>query len=298
VTGRRVVGVSLALLALGAAWLLVAGTPFVILLAAGLPTVAWAAVIVRIDRGRREPPAALVAALAGGALLAAGASGAINDAVLAWTGHLVGTTVARQWTPVLAAPVLEELAKAVVLAAVLYVWFAAFDNVLDGIVFGALVGLGFAMTENVRYFTLAAVQGGPQGLLQSLYLRAGLEGLIHPVCTAATGAGVGYAREAHSARSRWAAPAIGVGAAVLQHVAWNGVVSAAVTRLLCAAATPDGPCQVVPPPARLYVAVRAVIVAFLAPGVLILGAMARTRLSDAMRGRGQSPRGATRQPRT
>ncbi len=277
-TGRSLVVGLLTLLALAGAWLVVAGTPLVILLAAGVPAAAYAVVIARIDRHRRLPLSALTAAFVGGALLAAAAAGALNDAVLAW---MTGAASARQVTPVLVAPLLEEVAKALVLAAVLRIWFAHFDNVLDGIVCGALVGLGFAMTENIGYFTLAAVQGGPRGLVQSLYLRAVLEGLVHPAFAATTGAGFGYAREAGSARMRWAAPVIGLLAAVVQHVVWNGVVSAWVTQLLCAAATPDGPCQAVPPPARLYAAVPLVIVAFLAPGILMLGAMARARWNAA-----------------
>ena len=282
-TRRSLAAGLLTLLLLAGAWLLVAGTPLVILLAAGLPAAAYAVVIVRLDRHRREPLPALAAAFVGGALLAAGAAGALNDAMLAWMGGLVGAASARQATPVFVAPLLEEVAKAVVLVAVLRVWFAHFDNVLDGIVYGALVGLGFAMTENIGYFTLAAVQGGPRGLVQGLYLRAVLEGLIHPAFTAATGAGFGYVREARSAPRRWAAGVIGLGAAVVQHVVWNGAVSVGLTQLLCAAATPDGPCQVVPPPARLYAVVPVVIVAFLAPGILVLGAMARARLGASPR---------------
>jgi len=283
VTGRLLAVGLLTLLALVGAWLLAAGTPLVILLAAGIPAAAYAVAILRIDRYRREPLAALVAAFVGGALLAAGAAGAINDAVLAYVEGLVGAASARQVTPVLVAPVLEEVAKAAVLAAVLRTWFASFNNVLDGIVYGALVGLGFAMAENIGYFTLAAVQGGPRGLVQGLYLRAVLEGLIHPAFTAATGAGFGYVREARSAPRRWSAAVIGLGAAVVQHVVWNGAVSAGLTQLLCAAATPDGPCQVVPPPARLYAVAPVVIVAFLAPGILVLGAMARARLGASPR---------------
>ena len=82
-TGRLLAVGLLTLLALVGAWLLAAGTPLVILLAAGIPAAAYAVAIIRIDRYRREPLAALVAAFVGGALLAAGAAGALNDAVLA-----------------------------------------------------------------------------------------------------------------------------------------------------------------------------------------------------------------------
>ena len=286
-TGRLLVVGLLTLLVLVSAWLLVAATPLVIVLAAGVPAAAYAVVIIRLDRDRREPLSALMAAFIGGALVAALAASAINDAVGAWTA---GTPSDRWVAAVLAAPLLEEVAKAVVLGAVLRIWLAYFDGVLDGMVYGALVGLGFAMTENLGYFTLAAVQGGPGGLARSLYLRGVLQGLIHPVFTAAAGAGFGYARETRSAWVRRLAPVIGLGAAVVQHVVWNGVVSAEVTRLLCAAATADGRCLAVPPPVRLYAAVPAVIGAFLAPSLLILGAMVRRRLRYASRSRGTSSR--------
>jgi RsiW-degrading membrane proteinase PrsW (M82 family) len=35
----------------------------------------------------------------------------------------------------------------------------AFDGVLDGLVYAGMVGLGFAFTENILYYSRAALEG-------------------------------------------------------------------------------------------------------------------------------------------
>src|SRR2546423_1696685 len=66
---------------------------------------------------------------------------------------------------------------------------------LDGIVYGSLVGIGFAMTENVLYFGREYVQDGLVGVGLLFYFRVVLGGLGHALYTGTTGAALGYARE-------------------------------------------------------------------------------------------------------
>jgi hypothetical protein len=95
-----------------------------------------------------------------------------------------------------------------------------FDNVVDGIVYGALVGLGFAMTENIIYFGRAYADGGVVGVGVSFYLRVMLSGLAHAIYTGTIGAGIGYARENRSALG-WFVAFICFCLGVFQHFLWN-----------------------------------------------------------------------------
>jgi RsiW-degrading membrane proteinase PrsW (M82 family) len=241
----------------------------VIVLSALVPAAVWATLL--IVAGRRSPALrpVLLVALAGGGAVAAPLS---ERLIAAWS---LG--------PALTAPAVEEALKAAVLLAVVLLRPAAFTGVREGIVVGALVGVGFTATENLRYLTLAAVQGGGIGLAHGIYLRGVLEGLNHAVFTGSVGAGLGWSRQGRGACAAMA-PLLGLAAAVAQHVAWNGLASGAVTAVLCNAPAAGAACRD-PDAVDLFVVTPLVVAAAIGPGLLALGAIARRfpgqALSDA-----------------
>jgi hypothetical protein len=128
--------------------------------------------------------------------------------------------------------VVEEAAKGSELLLLLLLVRHEFDNTLDGIVYGSLVGIGFAMTENVLYFGREYVADGVIGVGMLFYLRVVLGGLGHALYTGTTGAALGYAREASN---RWLGLVLipfGYACAVLQHATWNFVGATLVPSLL------------------------------------------------------------------
>jgi len=240
------------------------GTPLWLVLTALIPALGYSFLVVWLDRHDREPAAALAAVFLWGAVPAASLSLWANDAVRAWAGAGQG------WVGVVAGPLVEEAAKGGALLA-LYAWRRTeLDGVLDGIVYGALVGIGFAMSENVAYFTLAAVQGGEPALLQSIYTRAVVGGFNHAAFTACFGAAFGFWRQG---KSVWILP-IGFAVAVAQHALWNGIASSSIAQLLCGAGR-DGLCLVTPSAFNLLVMIPLVVLGFLGPGGLILLVIAR-----------------------
>jgi RsiW-degrading membrane proteinase PrsW (M82 family) len=173
------------------------------------------------------------------------------------------------------APVVEEAAKATALLLVLALRPDALDDVAGGLLVGAFAGLGFALSENLGYFTLAAVQGGPSGLLRATWVRGLLQGFDHAIFTATTGAAIGWGRR----RARGVGVAVrgvaGLAVAIAQHAVWNAVGSRAVTAVLCNAAAPGGACREPPPAPRLLASVALVVAASIGPGVLVLLALLR-----------------------
>lgn len=269
-TRPAVLGWLLALAPLaGIAWV-VDGTPGVVAVGALLPPLAYAAVTVAIARGRRASlaPVVTVFALVWGAGIAVLGSAPVNDLLQSSLGR--GPVV-----PVVCAPVVEEAAKGMVLLALVLLWPDSVRSPRCGIVAGALVGFGFAAAENVGYLTLAAVQGGMAGLARNVVVRGFMEGGVHAVFAASTGAGIGYG----CGRRRQAPLAAGVGlaAAVTQHVVWNGVGSRMVARVLCNPATWDGACRAAPDAPTVLLVVPAIVAANLAPGVVGLWRLARER---------------------
>jgi hypothetical protein len=123
---------------------------------------------------------------------------------------------------VISAPIVEETSKALILF--IFFWWKKdeFDGVIDGIVYAALAGLGFAMTENIQYYGKAVMEAGGGGLTLVFILRGALAPFSHPMFTSLTGIGLGLARQTRSTAVKVIAPPLGLMAAISMHSIWNG----------------------------------------------------------------------------
>ena len=192
-------------------------------IASSIPAAFYAGVILRLDRYESEPMRVVMACFAWGAIgaiLLSIVASIIFEGVVA---DYLGPEFAPGLTVVLGAPLIEETCKGVALLVVLLIARDEFDTTLDGLVYGALVGAGFAMTENILYFGQTYLEGGlgPFGTL--VVARAILGGLAHPAYTAVTGAALGWARSQYGRGwQRFVVPVLGWLGAVALHMAWNG----------------------------------------------------------------------------
>lgn len=194
---------------------------YISLVAAVLPTLIYVLLFYWADRYEREPWWLVTVAFLWGAIPAVIASiiaEFILGVPLASDAPSLGTQVVES---ALFAPVIEEVAKGAALLGI-FVWFRReFDGVLDGLLYGALIGFGFAMTENALYFIGAFSEGGFGGLTVVFFLRVVLFGLNHSFYTGLTGIGFGLARTAHSRRGRWFWSLLGLALAILAHALHN-----------------------------------------------------------------------------
>ena len=69
--------------------------------------------------------------------------------------------------PVLVAPLVEESLKGLAVLLIMWLLRAEFDDVRDGIVYGALVGLGFSISEYGLYLARQSLQMDGQAPLPS-----------------------------------------------------------------------------------------------------------------------------------
>ena len=186
------------------------------------PALGAALLVGAIDRYEREPVVVLAGAFAWGALIAIPAALFLESGLNAWlqaawggaASPAAGTAlVAHSALRGLGAGLTEEAVKGAGLLVLLWALRDEFDNVTDGIVYGVMIGAGFAMVENFVYFATS-----PRGDLGFLVLgRVVLGWLGHSTFTALFGAGLGYAREVRERRRQWLAPLAGLVAAVLLH---------------------------------------------------------------------------------
>jgi RsiW-degrading membrane proteinase PrsW (M82 family) len=217
----------------------------------------------------------MVVAFGAGAVLATFISSGWNTYFMSWLTTLAGESHARLFTSAFGAPVIEEIAKALALLVVVLVWRWP-AHTIEGAVCGGLVGIGFAMTENLSYLTLAMVQGGMPGLAQGVYLRSLIGSIVHATFTASTGAGLGYAYGSPSMATRAGFTVVGLLFAITQHLGLNAIAASTIRDLLCAPDFPGGVCTPTTP-ARLFIAIPVIVVMAVGPGMAALVVLARRK---------------------
>ena len=163
--------------------------------------------------------------------------GALGATLLALVGNTtaqlglqiaLGAKHASSLGPVLVAPLIEEPTKALVLLLVLL--SRHFDNTTDGFVYGAAVGLGFGMTENLLYFWQVAhlsswdPAAGLRAWASTVAMRTAYSAILHATTTSIVGACLGFARF-----RRWPVRVVvvplGFAIAVAIHGVWNGLLT-------------------------------------------------------------------------
>src|SRR6266566_4004244 len=192
------------------------------LICATLPVPIYVMLLLWIDRYESEPLWMLATAFFWGAVVAVFIAFIFNTSIsimaaVATHNQEIGENVGA----VISAPIVEESAKALILL-ILFFWKRdEFDGIIDGIVYAGMVGLGFAMTENVLYYG-RALQGGTDALRFVFILRGMAAPFSHPLFTSMTGIGLGWSRQSNHGFIKVVAPVLGFMLAVLMHATWNG----------------------------------------------------------------------------
>ena len=126
-------------------------------IAFGLLAVAYLWFIHHEDRYTTVPPKLAAAGFVWGAVAAIGAFALLgNDAVMNLYAKTFGASFAFDWGAALTAPINEELAKGAGMLLLLTLAPRLIRSPFDGLVVGALVGLGFQISEDISYAFLGA----------------------------------------------------------------------------------------------------------------------------------------------
>lgn len=194
------------------------------MIAATLPVPVYVGLALWIDRYESEPLWMLATAFFWGALIAVFIAFLFNTASSVMVAVVTESEATGEaFGAVISAPLVEESAKAIILFIFFFARRDEFDGVVDGIVYAAMVGLGFAMTENIQYYGRAAFAEGP-GLTGVFILRGTVAPFSHPLFTSMTGVGLGLARQSRNAFVKLILPVLGFAMAVALHAIWNGSI--------------------------------------------------------------------------
>jgi protease PrsW len=194
-----------------------------------LPMLCWAVLVWWFDRYEKEPIHLLAIAFLWGFLPAAIISMGL-ELILALVSGYSGSTAPSGITFFnlgIIAPAIEEAVKFLGVIGVFWIAQREIDGPLDGMIYGAMVGFGFAAAENALFFLTSESVGE---LLLMVFLRAMLFGWMHAMFTSFSGLGLAFAKYA---RNGWTSALWGFGGfglAVLFHGVHNiGLVAAQAT---------------------------------------------------------------------
>lgn len=184
-------------------------------------------IIYRFDVFEPEPASLIAVALLWGGIVALSFSAITNSYLLTFFQRVLPTVTVDSWGAAIVAPIDEELYKGAGLVMIYLMAKAEFSGVMDGLVYGAMIGLGFQVVENVQYFMHAAAESGADQLgpvVSTFFVRVILSGLYsHMLFTGLMGFGFAYLVTQRSAshRKRVVVAALAAVLAWAGHFLWN-----------------------------------------------------------------------------
>jgi RsiW-degrading membrane proteinase PrsW (M82 family) len=185
-----------------------------------VPMVVYALIVWRLDRWEKEPIPLLIAAFLWGAvpsiIFAVAAQSILGIPAQAIAEP--GSMLVQVYQASIVAPITEELLKGTGLFLLFVLFRREIDSVLDGLIYGSMIGFGFAAVENIFYFLS---QENAAGLLFLFFLRAFIFGMLHALFTGLTGVGLALGKFSKLPMMRFLWPLLGVSLAIFTHALHN-----------------------------------------------------------------------------
>ena len=198
---------------------------FLSVVAAIVPTMLYVGLIYWVDRYEKEPWWLLAAAFLWGAIPAILIAFFFNTMLSLPLLVILGEELGQAAAPSVIGPPVEESIKAMALVVIFLFWRSEIDSPLDGIIYGAMVGMGFAMVENIYYFIETFNESGAGAWGVNIVLRAVVFGLNHALFSSFAGLGIAIARLSTNDAVKFGLPIMGWATAVFLHFLHNFTVT-------------------------------------------------------------------------
>ncbi|MBA2534606.1 MAG: PrsW family intramembrane metalloprotease [Rubrobacter sp.] len=186
-----------------------------------LQAVIYLLFIRAIDLYEREPLRYVIPVFVWGFAVATTVSLVFNTLFQLTLSSVTSVKTASFFTAVVEAPIVEESSKGFALLLIFLIAYLVrrrsglieFAGVMDGIVYGAAVGFGFAIAEDLLY----GLQYGPETFI----VRRIFGGFAHASFTSVTGIGIGLIPWVQNRSLKVVLPLLGLAGAITLHATFN-----------------------------------------------------------------------------
>ncbi|GLZ79855.1 protease PrsW [Actinorhabdospora filicis] len=198
----------------------------------GAMAVLFVWILGKLDYLEREPAAVRAAAMLWGALVATSVAIIANNALISLLTKTYGVEFTAKWGAALAGPINEEWVKTIGVVILVLIVREHFQRSMDGLTYGAFVGLGFQIVENLLYAinnALSNPNSDVAGSVSITLLRILIAGpWSHPVYSGVAGLGIAFfATQTHrTLYTRFGVAAGCFTAAWALHFLWNSPLPA------------------------------------------------------------------------
>jgi len=172
------------------------GAWFLSLLLLAATAIPVAVIIYRFDQFEPEPAALIAIAVIWGGVVSLTFAAISNGYFLTFLQNVMDPDTFESWGAAIVAPINEEFYKGAGLVLLFLLAKEEFDGLMDGLVYGAMIGLGFQVMENIQYFLMAAsaTDGSQMGaVVGTFFVRVGLAGAYsHMLFSGLMGFGFAY----------------------------------------------------------------------------------------------------------
>lgn len=193
----------------------------IMVLPALIPLSLVLAAVAYLDRWEPEPPLLLaLMAIYGAGAAVAGTLLTGNFLVDVAENYVTEQLPQAVFSLLVQAPVLEEAMKSLGLLLIVLIARREVGGPLDGFIYAAMIGAGFAFTENIIYF--ASSESFGTEFMWMLVVRCILSPFAHVLFTGVFGLAIGWAARHHEAWRFVVTGAVGLLAAIGLHALWNG----------------------------------------------------------------------------
>jgi RsiW-degrading membrane proteinase PrsW (M82 family) len=202
-------------------------TPLALIIAAlsiffaAFPLLAAAVLIWYADVYNRKPLWVAFVALVWGALGATLWSIIGSGIAISIVGLFLDAQTVEIIATVVFAPIVEEFFKGIILLILLGLP-RLYESSTNGLVYGAMTGLGFAITENFLYYIGAYFEAGVASWVSTIIVRTVFTTFVHVMASGMLGAALGLAASrGHRPLEMLALLCLGYAGGVVIHLVWN-----------------------------------------------------------------------------
>ena len=185
------------------------------------PLTLWVSMSLKLDPIEKEPLELLLAVFTWGATGAVLLSFGLNSVLGNYFSNIFTTIPKSFLVGIWIAPIIEEISKSLILFVLFFTLYDEFNGFIDYIIYSVFIGLGFACSENIMYYTKTFSDLGFDGLINMFVLRGFGIAYIHSIFVCLFGTSLYFSSKIQNKLVKIIFILCGLSISISFHSLWN-----------------------------------------------------------------------------